>query len=192
MKLTVIVPTRNEKDLIVKTLNSLQKYVKTTYKVLVIDDSNDGTTQVVTDYMREHKNVALVKGNPKRKSFARALAIGFKKAVSGAVVVVMADLCDDPRTIDKMYRKIEEGWDIVCGSRYMKGGKKIDGPKIQSFFSSLVCRIENLFTGIPTSDVSNAFKMYRLTALGESSLICPVVWRLQWKLHFRPFSMVRR
>ena len=84
---------------------------------MVVDDSNDGTTQVVTNYMRRHENICLVRGNPKKKSFARALRIGFKKAVSGAVVVVMADLCDDPRLIDKMYEKIKEGWDLVKNSQ---------------------------------------------------------------------------
>ncbi len=165
MKLTIIIPARNEKEVIIKTLDSLRKNVKTDHDILVVDDSSDGTTIVVEKYMRMHKNVSLIKGDPKSKSFARALKIGFRNAKTEVAVVVMADLCDDPKTIDKMFQKFSEGWDIVCGSRYMRGGKKIGGRIIQNFCSFMVCKILFIFTGIPTRDVSNAFKMYRLSVL---------------------------
>ena len=165
MKLTIIIPARNEKEVIVKTLDSLNGNVKTQHSILVIDDSNDGTTSVVKEYMKIHKNVNLISGDRKRKSFARALKIGFEKTKTEAAVVVMADLCDDPTTIDKMCQKFSEGYDIVCGSRYMKGGEKIGGRMIQNFFSFLVCKTIHLFTKIPTKDVSNAFKMYRMSVL---------------------------
>lgn len=164
-KLTIVIPARNEKEVIIKTLDSLCKNVKTNHDILVVDDSNDGTTIVVEKYMKTHKNVSLIKGDPKNKSFARALRIGFKKAKTEAAVVVMADLCDDPKTIDKMFDKFSKGWDIVCGSRYMKGGKKVGGRIIQNFCSFMVCKTLYVVTGIPTKDVSNAFKMYRLSAL---------------------------
>lgn len=166
-KLTIIIPARNEKEAIVKTLDSLHKNVKTKHMILVVDDSNDGTTEVVKKYIKMHKNVSFIKGNPKKKSFARALKIGFSKTKTEAAVVVMADLCDDPKTIDGMFKKISEGYDIVCGSRYMKGGKKVGGPVIQNIFSFLICKTLGVFTGIPTIDVSNAFKMYKLSILED-------------------------
>lgn len=165
MKLTIVIPARNEQDVIIGTLNSIKQNVKTPHIVLIIDDSNDNTSFLVRKYMKRYKGVNLIRGNPQKKSFARALKIGFDKAKEGMVVVVMADMCDDPKTIDKMYKKSVQGWDIVCGSRYMKRGKKIGGPKIQNLFSSLICKMINMFTGIPTQDVSNAFKMYRLSIL---------------------------
>jgi len=47
----------------------------------------------------------------------------------------MADLCDDLSTIKKMLDKMNEGYDIVCGSRYIKGGVRLGGSKIKGFFS---------------------------------------------------------
>lgn len=166
-KLTIIIPARNEQDVIIDTLDVIRQNVKTPHNILIIDDSTDNTSSLVRKYIKHHQGIQLVRGNPKKKSFARALKIGFNKAKNGVVVVVMADLCDDPKIIDKMFKKFSGGWDIVCGSRYMRGGRKIGGPKVQNFCSSLICKVLYLFVGIPTRDVSNAFKMYRLDTLKD-------------------------
>jgi hypothetical protein len=61
-----------------------------------------------------------------------------------------------------MYRKItEEGYDIVCGSRYMKGGCQKGGPKLKGFLSKIGGLSLHWLTEIPTHDISNSFKMYR-------------------------------
>jgi len=78
---------------------------------------------------------------------------------------VMADGCDDPNTIKEMYEKAKNGYDLVCASRYTKGGRRFGGPKLKGFFSEFVGRSIHLLTRIPTTDVANAFKLYRKTAL---------------------------
>ena len=60
-----------------------------------------------------------------------------------------------------MAGKIEQGYDIVCASRYMKGGVKTGGPLLKSFFSRLVCLSMCWLIKCPTHDITNAFKMYR-------------------------------
>jgi hypothetical protein len=73
----------------------------------------------------------------------------------------MADLCDDLSTIEKMFQKINEGYDVVCGSRYMKEGGRLGGSKLKGFFSCFVGRSLQILLGLPTCDIANAFKMYR-------------------------------
>jgi hypothetical protein len=60
-----------------------------------------------------------------------------------------------------MLSKIDEGYDIVCGSRYIRGGSRIGGSKAKGFFSSFVGRSLYYLLGLPTHDIANAFKMYR-------------------------------
>ncbi len=109
----------------------------------------------------------IVKTNYNKNGFSNAVRKGIHKTSTDIIVIVMADLCDDPKTINKMYKKIIEGWDVVCGSRYIEGGKKIGGPRIQNFFSALVCKSLHYITNIPTNDVSNAFKMFKKSIAGE-------------------------
>lgn len=162
MKLTIVIPAHNEEDIIISTLNDLKKKLTVQCNILVVDDhSTDKTSSLVKEYIKNNKNVNFVGNYGPNRGFSSALKIGFAKSKTEYVLPVMADLCDDPRTINKMHSKISENWDIVCGSRYMKGGSKVGGPKLQGLFSNIVCRSLKIITGIPTWDVSNAFKVYR-------------------------------
>lgn len=163
--LTIVVPARNEEGNILSTLEEIKKKVKVPHEIIVVDDSSDNTEKLVRTYAKIHKNVKLVHGKPNTISFSKAIKIGTRTASSELIVIVMADLCDDPRTINFMYKRMAQGWDIVCGSRYATGGSKKGGPLIQSFFSKAVCLSLYYFTRISTKDVSNAFKMYKKDTL---------------------------
>ncbi len=165
LKLTIVIPSRNEEENIIETLKQIKKEVSVPHQIIVVDDSSDNTQKLVKSYAKKSKNVSLIAGKSRSISFAKAIELGYKKAKTGVIVVVMADLCDDPKTINKMYKKIESGWDVVCGSRYVKGGSKKGGPKLQSVLSLIVCKSIQVLTGVPTSDVSNAFKMYKTNTL---------------------------
>ena len=165
-KLTIVIPANNEENVIISTLDNLKEKLTIQSKILVVDDhSTDKTAAMVKEYIKKNKNVSLVGNYGVNRGFSSTLRKGFAKAETEYVLPVMADLCDDPKTINQMYSKIDDGWDIVCGSRYMKGGKKEGGPKLQGYFSMLVCRSLKLLTGVPTHDVSNAFKMYKRSFL---------------------------
>jgi glycosyltransferase involved in cell wall biosynthesis len=116
--------------------------------------------------MSKYKNIFLLKNNDE-PGFANALRAGFTQAKSDVVVPVMADLCDDPRTINKMYEKMLEGFDVVCGSRYMKGGRRLGGPRLKAFFSFFVGLISYITLRIPTHDITNSFKMYRKDVINQ-------------------------
>ena len=58
----------------------------------------------------------------------------------------------------------KKGCDVLCGSRYVKGGKRV-GDLMAGVFSSFVGVTLHLLTGIPTKDVANAYKMYRKDVL---------------------------
>lgn len=163
-------PSRNEEASIISALEQLNNKVKIPHKVIVVDDSSDSTEELVKAYIKTHRNIKIIHGKPNTISFSKAIDMGTKAAEDGVLVVVMADLCDEPTTINLMYKKMEEGWDIVCGSRYVRGGSKKGGPLIQSVFSFLVCLSLHYFTRIPTKDVSNAFKMYKKDVFNEVTI----------------------
>lgn len=195
INLSIIIPARNEEKNIISTLNAIKKEVRVPHEVIIIDDcSSDNTEGVIKKYINKKKNIFLVRTNKGSNGFSNSIKKGIKKSSTNTVVVVMADLCDDPKTINKMYEKITEGWDIVCGSRYMQQGKKIGGPKIQNFFSTLVCKSLHYILKMPTQDASNAFKMFKksifktITYKDNSGVESSLDFIL--KAHFRDYKIV--
>jgi len=166
MLISIIIPARNEEDNISRTVNNLENKLKNIlHETLIVNDhSTDATAAKVLELSAGHPFVKLV-NNTAEPGFASALWTGFRVASGEAVVVVMADACDDPETIPKMAAKFTEGYDLVCGSRYLSGGGKDGGPKLQGLFSSLVNKAMHFFFRVPTTDASNAFKLYKRETL---------------------------
>lgn len=166
--LDIIVPVYNEKDNIRRTIEAIENKVKTSHNILVIYDfEEDNTLPVVKDLLAKQANLMLLK-NMFGRGVLNAIKAGFAAAKNEAVLVTMADLSDDLGDVDKMYKKIEiEGDDIVCGSRYMKGGEQIGGPPLKSFLSRMAGLSLYYLFGFPIHDVSNSFKMYRKAVLDK-------------------------
>lgn len=83
------------------------------------------------------------------------------------MLVTMADASDDPATIPAMCEKLAEGYDLVCASRYMPGGRQVGGPIVKSFLSRVAGLSLHRLAGIPTHDATNSFKLYRRCLLEE-------------------------
>ncbi len=169
--LSIIIPARNEEENIAGTIDNLLKYInKSESEIIVVDDhSIDRTGKVVERMKTKFDGLKLIK-NTDDPGFANALKAGFAQARGKYVLPVMADGCDDPATIELMLEKAKRGYDLVCGCRYMKGGGKSGGPVFQNFFSKFVCISLYYLAGLPTRDVSNAFKLYRREILQKIEL----------------------
>lgn len=172
-QITAIIPARNEEKSITKTLDALLRIPMALSVIVVSDrrDAGDRTEDVVIHYIKHHKRVRLVRKSISDKNgFAATLARGIKAVKTPYTVFVMADLCDDPKTIPVMYKTIQKGYDVVCGSRYMRGGKRTGGPVIQGICSRIINAFLPVFSGVPAHDMSNAFKLYRTVLLKTLSV----------------------
>ena len=166
-KLQIIIPVYNEGGSIVKTLCGIREKVVVPHEITIIYDfDEDDTLPAVKAYLAEDKSapITLVK-NQFGRGGLNALKTGFQNAKQDIVLVTMADGSDDLSLIDRMYGKLAEGYDIVCASRYMKGGGQIGGGKIKGWISRLAGVSLYYLTGIPTRDITNNFKMYRKKVL---------------------------
>lgn len=192
MKISIIIPAHNEEGVIAHTIKSIKGKLNSDYEIIVVNDhSSDNTANIITGLLKQYTNLRLV-DNDTEKGFANALKKGFSAAGSDLIIPVMADLCDDPDTINDMYLKAVRGFDIVSGSRYMKGGKKIGGPLIQDLCSRFVGCTLKCLTGIPTLDVSNSFKCYRrkvLNAVKLESKGFEISMEIALKAYFAGFSI---
>lgn len=164
MKLSILIPVYHEEKNIEKTLSKIEKNVTSSHEILILFDNKDDPTLVISrQYIKIHtkKNIRLIIESQHRKvKVMDKIKTGIKKSKGKALVVLMADLSDDISQIDEMYGFFLHGFDIVCGSRYMKGGKKIGGPLLKTFLSMTAGLTLFYFFQIPTHDSTNAFKLY--------------------------------
>ncbi len=90
-----------------------------------------------------------------------AIEAGFRAATAPLVLVTMVDLSDELGNVPEMLRLAESGKAVVCGSRYMRGGRQIGGPWLKTLLSRTAGSTLHLLAGVPTWDATNSFKVYR-------------------------------
>ena len=159
--INIIIPVYNEGPNIVNTLSELENKITSRYHIyLIYDFDDDNTIPPIRDYMKATGiSLSLVK-NKYGKGALNAIKTGFESVEDGVILVSMADLSDDYIKVDQMLKKINNGYDIVCGSRYIKGGDQIGGPWFKKFLSRIAGISLHYLINIPTHDITNSFKMY--------------------------------
>ncbi len=164
MKLSVLIPAHNEEDGIYNTVAALCDTFYTeqmSYEILVVNDhSSDNTEQVLKDLAQQYDGVRWV-NNQKPGGFGYALQTGLEEFSGDAVCIVMADASDDPKDVVKYYRKLQEGYECVFGSRFIKGSQVIDYPQHKLVLNRLANWFIKTLFGLKYNDITNAFKCYR-------------------------------
>ncbi|MBV8147873.1 MAG: glycosyltransferase [Candidatus Eremiobacteraeota bacterium] len=164
--ISVVIPVRNEAENIEPLFAALSKNIPQGCEVIVVYDTDDDPTVAeVRDRSATVPFTLVLVRNTLGKGPANALRAGFAAATGDVIVVVMADLSDDLPVVETMLHRVASGDDIVCGSRYMPGGRQIGGPLLKRLLSRTAGLSLRWLVGFPTRDPTNAFKMYRSSCL---------------------------
>lgn len=169
--LSIVVPVYNEGENIIPTARDLLEKVRTRpLEILVVYDfEGDTTVPVVRHLQAEHQELRLCR-NTLGRGVVNALKTGLREAAAPHVLVTMGDASDDACDIDGMYELAAAGADVVCGSRYMRGGHQVGGPVIKRTLSRIAGLTLHWIGGIPTHDATSNFKMYSRRLLDAVSL----------------------
>ncbi len=157
----IIVPVYNEAGNIEKLFDEIEAEVHSAKRISIVYDFDEDDTLPVVErikgnYTFEVRTIKNIIG----RGVVNAIKTGMEHAEYDAILVMMADLSDKLDVVDSMLAKLQSGYDLVCGSRYMKGGKQNGGPFLKGLFSRTAGLSLHLLTRIPTHDVTNSFKMY--------------------------------
>lgn len=163
-QLSVVCPVYDEGRNIGGLLDRIAREVRIPIELIVVYDKDDDDTLPVLDALSPPFPVRRVK-NHFGSGALNAIKTGFRESRSEATLVVMADLSDDLAAVGRMYELIHQGCDVVCGSRYMAGGRQIGGPPLKRILSRTAGMTLHWLAGVPTRDVTNSFKMYRTAFL---------------------------
>lgn len=166
--LSVIIPTYNESQSIVKILdavgNNLPSGIDT--EIIVVDDNSpDGTGKIAEEHAKKiEKKLHPIKviHRPAKHGLSSAILEGIRSAIGEALVVMDGDFSHPPQTIKKMWDELRQtGCDIVVASRYVKGGSVIDWPFKRRWLSKSATKIAQHGLGIKIKDPMSGFFAFK-------------------------------
>jgi dolichol-phosphate mannosyltransferase len=160
-RIDLIIPVYNEGANILATLGALAREVKTPARVLICyDREDDDTLPVVRNHPESHAGLPVVFiRNPGRGAHSAVLA-GFAASSAPIVVVYPADDDFNAGIIDRMAALADGGYDIVCASRFMRGGTMQGCPWLKAVLVRTAALTLHYLAALPTRDPTSGFRMF--------------------------------
>ncbi|MFA6215968.1 MAG: polyprenol monophosphomannose synthase [Patescibacteria group bacterium] len=172
MKTFVVIATYNEKENIVILISEILALAIPDLKIIVVDDNSpDGTAELVKNNFAA-KPVQLILRKTER-GYGSAHITGFKAAISQDAEIIIsmdADFSHQPKVISELIKEIENGNDVVIGSRRVAGGDIVGWGLSRKVASKTAMIITRLILGIKTKDVTTGFRAYQASVLKDLNL----------------------
>jgi dolichol-phosphate mannosyltransferase len=158
-KVSVVIPTYNEKENIEALLRILTVDFKFNEIIIVDDGSTDGTIDIIKKFKLSNPNIILIERGIK-KGLGSALREGFLFSKSDYIVTMDADLSHNPYEIPKFLSKIGEAH-IIVGSRHLKDSKIIGWNAYRYFIHTVANLLGRTLLMINCSDITSGFRLYK-------------------------------
>lgn len=178
--LSLIVPVYNEEKNLPLLIDAIQKalgHLSYNWEVVLVDDgSEDGSLQVLAQLAEKFPDHLRVVSFRRNFGQTAAIAAGLDIASGEIIVLLDADLQNDPADIPMLLEKLDEGFDLVSGWRRRRRDKFLTRTLPSNLANMLISRI----TGVPLHDYGCTLKAYRRDALegfrlyGEMHRFIPV------------------
>ena len=173
MRKLVIIPTYNERENIaamVAKVFSLEGY----FHLLVIDDgSPDGTAEIVRTLQRTYPERLFLIERSGKLGLGTAYIAGFKWALErdyDAIFEMDCDFSHNPDDLLRLLAAMEQGADVVIGSRYVSGVNVVNWPLMRLLMSYFASKYVRLITRMPVNDATAGFVGYRREVLQSINL----------------------
>ena len=170
----IIIPTYNEAENIEAVIKKVID-LEDKNDILVIDDNSpDGTSEIVENQQNIHNNRVFLINREKKSGLGSAYKTGFKWALENNYSYIFemdADMSHDPNEIKNLkIQLIQNKYDVVVGSRYIKGVSVVNWPLSRIFLSYAANLYVRIITGMPIKDATSGFVGYTKNALSSIEL----------------------
>jgi dolichol-phosphate mannosyltransferase len=164
VKLSVVMPAKGEEESVGVTVESTAAVLEREgieYEIVVVDDhSTDATAQVVGEIAARNPRVRCL-ASGYQPGFGFAVRAGLEEYTGDAVAVMMADGSDHPQDLIRYHRELEQGWECVFGSRFIRGSRVHGYPRLKLLINRLANWFIRAIFRHHYNDTTNAFKAYR-------------------------------
>lgn len=158
----IIIPVYNEAENLKILIPKIYGNVKNAYLVIVDDNSNDNTVEILNGLSKKYKKITHLK---RKAKLGRGTAViyGFKYALknnlSNYFLEMDADLSHDPVELPSLLKYANEQT-IVIASRYIRGSRIVNSPSTRRFLSKLANGFNSLLFELPIHDNTNGYRLY--------------------------------
>jgi dolichol-phosphate mannosyltransferase len=172
-KSLIIIPTYNEKENVERMIDTVISLAKEFHVLFVDDNSPDGTADIIEKAIKKNPGRVFIEKRAGKLGLGTAYIHGFKWSMEKDYDFVFEMDCDfshNPEDLLRLHKELEQGYDLVIGSRYCRGGKVKNWPLkriLMSYFASVYVRLILL---ISIKDTTAGFKGYRLEVLKKINL----------------------
>lgn len=169
MRVLVVLPTYQESANIEEVLRRVRGAVPSA-SVLVVDDSSpDGTADIAQQIGHEIGLVEVLR-RPSKSGLGSAYRDGFRRGLTDGFDVLVemdSDLSHDPAALPVLLAAIDEGSDLVIGSRYVPGGSIPDWSWHRRALSRWGNRYAALVLGMDVADATSGYRAYRSETIAK-------------------------
>ncbi len=162
MKVSVILPTYNEKDailLLIREISEILTRESLNFEIIIVDDNSpDGTFRIIEgEFSNDPHVIPILRLN--EKGLASAILHGIRSATGDTLVVMDTDFNHPPNLIPLLV-KITEYFDIAVGSRYVIGGG-METSRLRYIGSKLFNKLIHYSLGVKTTDNLSGFFAFK-------------------------------
>ncbi|MEM2123117.1 MAG: polyprenol monophosphomannose synthase [Candidatus Bathyarchaeia archaeon] len=163
--ISFVIPTRNEPmiQILIRDINSIMNEIGGAFEVIIVDLSDDDTPL-------RAKGMGAKIYRQSSEGLGGALKEGLELAKGDIIFTMDGDLSHDPAFIPKFLTEISKGFDIVVGSRRIKGGKVIGWGLRRRMTSWTANTLGRLLAGVKVSDLTSGYRAYKKEVLRKLNL----------------------
>jgi glycosyltransferase involved in cell wall biosynthesis len=171
LRSAIVIPTYNERENIGLLVDKILALPAEIQVIVVDDNSPDGTGDFLSEQAARWPALRLIR-RPRKMGLGTAHIAGFRLALTldvDCILTMDADFSHHPRYVPDLIAAAEK-WDIVIGSRYVKGGGTVNCGLNRTLLSRAANAFARLMLGLEAYDCTAGFRCYRRRVLEAAPL----------------------
>ena len=171
MKLSVIIPAKNEEGNLEKTIKDVNNILlknNIQHEIIVINDHSNDSTLEKLNFLKKNIQEIKIINNTGKPGYGLTVRLGLESYSGDIIAIMMADGSDSPKDLLEFYFKSLKNHVCVFGTRFSDGGSTQDYPKLKYILNRIFNNLVRLIFQIRYNDITNAFKVYTKEAVEGS------------------------